>query len=193
MAPRPPAEATGLLALMLLHDARRDARLDRGGRHRGSRRAGPQPLGSSADRRGAAAGRRRRCAAGPGRYAVQAAIAALHCQAARPEDTDWPQILRLYDRAGAPAAFADRVAEPRGRGRDGGRSGARRCALIDALPSGDLDDYHLLHAARADLLRRAGSLAEAAESYARALELVTNDSERRFLERRLSEVQSAAA
>ena len=67
-------------------------------------------------------------------------------------------------------------------------------ALIDALAAaGDLDDYHLLHAARADLLRRAGLPAEAAESYARALELVTNDSERRFLERRLREVQSPAA
>jgi len=63
-------------------------------------------------------------------------------------------------------------------------------ALIDALSaSGDLDGYHLLHAARADLLRRSGSKEEAAKSYARALELVTNDSERRFLQRRLREVQ----
>ena len=63
-------------------------------------------------------------------------------------------------------------------------------ALVDALAAtGDLDNYHLLHAARADLLRRAGSFAEAAQSYARALALVTNDSERRFLERRLREVQ----
>ena len=64
-------------------------------------------------------------------------------------------------------------------------------ALIDALAAtGDLDGYHLLHAARADLLRRVGSFAEAAKSYTRALELVTNDSERRFLERRLREVQT---
>ena len=64
-------------------------------------------------------------------------------------------------------------------------------ALIDALAAtGDLDGYHLLHAARADLLRRVGSSEEAAKSYARALALVTNDSERRFLERRLREVQS---
>ena len=63
-------------------------------------------------------------------------------------------------------------------------------ALIDGLAAaGDLDGYHLLHAARADLLRRAGSLEEAAKSYARALTLVTNDSERRFLERRLREVR----
>ena len=66
-------------------------------------------------------------------------------------------------------------------------------ALIDQLAaSGELDEYHLLHAARADLLRRAGSSVEAAKSYTRALELVTNDSERRFLERRLREVQSPA-
>jgi RNA polymerase sigma-70 factor (ECF subfamily) len=61
------------------------------------------------------------------------------------------------------------------------------------LPTGDLDDYHLLHAARADLLRRAGSSKEAAKSYARALSLATNDKERRFLERRLREVQSPAS
>ena len=66
-------------------------------------------------------------------------------------------------------------------------------ALIDALAAtGDLDSYHLLHAARADLLRRLGSLVEAAKSYGRALALVTNDSERRFLERRLREVRPAA-
>ena len=67
-------------------------------------------------------------------------------------------------------------------------------SLIDGLAAGgDLDGYHLLHAARADLLRRAGSPAEAAKSYARALALVTNDSERRFLERRLREVRPPAA
>ena len=66
-------------------------------------------------------------------------------------------------------------------------------ALVDALAAGgELDNYHLLHAARADLLRRVGSSVEAAKSYARALALVTNDSERRFLERRLREVQPPA-
>jgi RNA polymerase sigma-70 factor (ECF subfamily) len=74
---------------------------------------------------------------------------------------------------------------------DGLQSGL---ALIDALAAaGDLDGYHLLHAARADLLRRIGSSTEAAESYTRALQLVTNDSERRFLERRLREVQPPEA
>ena len=96
MAPQPPAEATGLLALMLLHDSRRDARLDEAGdlvileeqdRSRWNRQqiAEALPLVEEAFR------------GGPGPYAVQAAIAALHCQAARSEDTDWPQILRLYD------------------------------------------------------------------------------------------------
>ncbi len=67
-------------------------------------------------------------------------------------------------------------------------------ALIDKLgASGELDDYHLLHAARADLLRRVGSATEAAKSYTRALALVTNDSERRYLERRLREVQPTRA
>ena len=187
MAP-PAAEATGLLALMLLHDSRRDARLDKAGdlvileeqdRRRWDQRqiAEALPLVEEALR------------GGPGPFAVQAAIAALHCQAARAEDTDWPQILQLYDllerlqpssivslnRAVAVAM----VHGPR-----------PALAVIDALAAaGDLDSYHLLHSARADLLRRAGSLLEAAQAYARALALVSNDSERRFLERRLREVQ----
>jgi RNA polymerase sigma-70 factor (ECF subfamily) len=187
--PRPPAEATALLALMLLHDARRDARLDPAGdlvileeqdrsRWDAAQIATALPLVEEALRDG------------PAPFVLQAAIAALHCQAARTEDTDWPQILRLYDilqrlqpspvvslnRAVAVAmVFGPRPA----------------LALIDALAAGgDLESYHLLHAARADLLRRAGSPVEAARSYARALTLVTNDSERRFLERRLREVQS---
>src|SRR5438094_3721248 len=188
MSPQPPAEATGLLALMLLHDSRRDARLDEAGelvlledqdRSRWNREqiAEALPLVEEALR------------GGPGPFAMQAAIAALHCRAVRAEDTDWPQIVRLYDvlerlqpspivslnRAAAIAM----VAGPR-----------PALALIDALAaSGDLDSYHLLHAARADLLRRLGSLVEAAKSYARALALVTNDAERRFLARRLREVQ----
>ena len=121
---------------------------------------------------------------------MQAAIAALHCQAARAEDTDWPQILRLYDllerRQPSPVVSLNRaVAVAMVHGPQ------PALALIDALAAaGDLDDYHLLHAARADLLRRWGSSAAAATSYARALELAGNDSERRFLERRLREVQT---
>jgi len=190
IAPRPPAQATGLLALMLLHDARREARLDAAGdlvlleeqdRNRWDRRqiAEALPLVEEALR------------GGPSPYAVQAAIAALHCEAARPEDTDWPQIVQLYDLLErlqpSPVVALNRAAAVAMV--DGPRPAL---ALIDALAAaGELDDYHLLHAARADLLRRMGSSEEAAKAYTRALALVGNDSERRFLERRLREVRSA--
>jgi RNA polymerase sigma-70 factor (ECF subfamily) len=191
MAPPPPAEATALLALMLLHDSRREARLDAAGelvlledqdRRRWNRAqiAEALPLVEEALR------------SGPGPFALQAAIAALHCQAARPEETDWPQIVRLYDLLErlqpSPIVSLNRAAAVAMV--DGPRPAL---ALIDALAArGDLDRYHLLHAARADLLRRLGSSTEAAKSYARALALVTNDAERRFLERRLREVQQSS-
>ena len=191
MAPQPPAEATALLALMLLHDARRDARLDADGdlvvleeqdRGRWDRRqiAEALPLVDEA------------LGGGPGPFAVQAAISALHCRAARAEDTDWPQIVRLYDvlerLQPSPVVSLNRaVAVAMVNGPQ------PALAIVDRLAaSSDLDSYHLLHAARADLLRRLGSATEAAKSYRRALELVTNDSERRFLERRLREVQAPA-
>jgi RNA polymerase sigma-70 factor (ECF subfamily) len=184
-----PAEATALLALMLLHDARREARLDAAGdlivleeqdRSRWNQQqiAEALPLVAEAFR------------VSPGPFAVQAAIAAQHCQARHPAETDWPQIVRLYDllerlqpspivslnRAVAVAMATDPKAA---------------LAMIDPIAaSGDLDDYHLLYATQADLLRRLGSMDEAAKNYRRALALVTNDSERRFLERRLREVQS---
>src|SRR5437764_13769753 len=188
----PPPEATALLALMLLHDSRRDARLDLAGdlvlleeqdRRRWNRAQIEEalPLVEEALR------------GGPGPYALQAAIAALHCQAARAEDTDWPQIVRLYDVLErvqpSPIVSLNRAAAVAMV--DGPRPAL---ALIEALAAaGDLDRYHLLHAARADLLRRIGSSAEAAKSYARALALVTNDAERRFLERRLREVDPPAS
>jgi len=192
MSPQPPPEATGLLALMMLHDARRDARLDEAGnlilleeqdRSRWDQRqiAEALPLVEEALLRG------------PGPFAVQAAIAALHCQAARAADTDWPQILRLYDLLErlqpSPVVSLNRaVAVAMVDGPE------RALGLIDNLMAeGDLADYHLLHSARADLLRRAGSGAEAAKSYSRALELVSNDSERRYLERRLQEVKSSGS
>jgi RNA polymerase sigma-70 factor (ECF subfamily) len=187
MAPQPPGEATGLAALMLLHDSRRAARLDAAGdlilleeqdRGRWDLRqiAEALPLVEEALR------------GGPGPFALQAAIAAVHCQAARAEDTDWPQILRLYDLLErvqpSPVVALNRAVAVAMV--DGPRAGL---ALVDALAAtGALDGYHLLYAARADLLRRAGSFAEAARSYQRALELATNQSERRFLERRLKEV-----
>jgi len=192
MEPQPPREATALLALLLLHDSRRDARLDERGdvilledqdRSRWNRQqiAEALPLVLEAIRDE------------PGPFALQAAIAAEHCRAARSEDTDWLQIVRLYDllerREPSPVVSLNRavaVAMTDGPG--------PALALIDALSAtGDLDGYHLLHAARADLLRRLQSTAEAAKSYERALALVTNDSERRFLERRLREVRSSLA
>src|SRR3989454_1133410 len=188
MAP-PPPEATALLALMLLHDARRDARLDPVGdlvlldeqdrrRWNHEQIAEALPLVEEALRGGA------------GPFALQAAIAALHCQAPRAEDTDWPQIVRLYDvlerLQPSPIVSLNRAAAV------AMVEGPRPAlALIDELAAaGDLDRYHLLHSARADLLRRLGSPDEAAKSYARALALVTNDAERRFLERRLRDVQT---
>jgi RNA polymerase sigma-70 factor (ECF subfamily) len=185
-APQPPAEATALLALTLLHDSRRDARLDEAGdlvlleeqdRSRWNREqiAEALPLVEEALRGGA------------GPFALQAAIAALHCQAARAEDTDWPQIVQLYDLLErldpSPIVSLNRAVAVAMV--DGPQVAL---ALIDPL-AGALDGYHLLHAARADLLRRIGSSAEAEKSYGRALALVTNESERRFLERRLREVQ----
>jgi RNA polymerase sigma-70 factor (ECF subfamily) len=191
MMPQPPPEATALVALMLLHDARREARTDDAGdivvleeqdRARWNQKqiAEALPLVDDSFR-----GR-------PGAFALQAAIAAVHCQAARAKDTDWPQVVRLYDLlervqpspiVSLNRAVAVAMAEGPGAG----------LTLIDELAAADnLANYHLLHAARADLLRRLGSLPEAAVSYERALALVTNDSERRFLERRLREVQAPA-
>jgi RNA polymerase sigma-70 factor (ECF subfamily) len=191
MAPRPPSEATGLVALMLLHDSRRVARIDQAGdlvlledqdrsRWDQGQIAEALPLVEEALR------------GGPGPFALQAAIAALHCQAARAEDTDWPQILRLYDLLEhvqpSPIVSLNRAVAVAMV--DGPQAGLD---LIDVLAAtGDLDGYYLLHSARADLLRRSGSSTEAARSYARALALVTNDSERRYLERRLREVQPAS-
>jgi RNA polymerase sigma-70 factor (ECF subfamily) len=180
-----PAEVTGLLALMLLHDARRDARLDEAGdivvleeQDRGlwnrEQIAEALPLVAEAFQ------------GGPGPFAVQAAIAAEHCRAARFEDTDWRRILTLYNLlermtpspiVSLNRAVAVAMLEGPGRGLES----------IDAIAE-ELDGYHLLHSARADLLRRMGAVAEAAKAYRRALELVSNDSERRFLERRLREV-----
>jgi len=187
MAPQPSSETTALFALMLLHDSRRDARLDDAGdivlledqdrsRWNQEQIAEALPLVHESLR------------AGAGPFALQAAIGAVHCQAPRAEDTDWPQIVRLYDALERvqPSAIVSLNRAVAIAMVDGARPAL---ALIDDLAaSGHLENYHLLHAARADLLRRLGSSREAAKSYKRALALVTNDSERRFLERRLREV-----
>ena len=187
MAPRSAPDATGLLALMLLHDSRRGARLDSEGnlvllenQDRGrwdqTQIAEAIPLVEEALRNG------------PGTFAVQAAIAAVHCQAAQAGDTDWRQIVSLYGllERMQPSAVVSLNRAVAIAMTDGPR---RALDLIDELAAkGELDRYHLLHAARADMLRRLGSNKEAAKSYRRALELVTNESERKFLEGRLQEV-----
>jgi RNA polymerase sigma-70 factor (ECF subfamily) len=202
MPPEASGEVTGLLALMLLHDSRRPARLDEAGdlvvleeQDRGLWRqdviAEALPLVNEALRGGpVSAGAP--VNGGPGPFAIQAAIAAEHCKAARAEDTDWSRIVRLYDLLmvlqSSPIISLNRAVAV---AMSSGPELALR--LIDSLAAtGELDDYHLLHAARADLFRRLGSSSEAIESYNRALELVTNESERRFLERRLREVKAEA-
>jgi len=185
-----PAELTGLLALMLLHNSRRDARLDESGdlilledqdRGRWDQQQIAEALALVDESfRG-----------NPGPYAVQAAIAAEHCRARRAEDTDWPQIVRLYGllerlQPSPVVALNRAVAVAMADGPEAA------LAILDSLAAGsDLASYHLLHSTRAELLRRIGSSAEAVENYQRALQLATNQSERRFLERRLRELDES--
>ena len=179
-------ESRGLLALMLLHDSRRQARTDAAGAlvtleeqdrslwDRGQIEEG-LALVDAAMRMGRI-----------GPYQLQAAIAALHAEARDPAETDWPQIAALYRELArlnpSPVvllngAVAVAMSEGPGRG----------LALIDTIgASGELDRYHLFHAARADILRRLGSFEDAAEAYRRALALIGNDVERAYLERRLA-------
>ncbi|HET6145461.1 MAG TPA: RNA polymerase sigma factor [Candidatus Acidoferrales bacterium] len=189
MAPQPPPEGKALLALMLLHDARREARLDAEGeivileeqdRSLWNREQIREALLLLKDTP--------RESRGP--FALQAAIVAEHCKAEHPDDTDWAEIVQLYAQLErvqpSPIVYLNRaVAVAMAEGPRAGLAMIERLAV-----SNDLDSYHLLHAARADLLRRLNSNVEAAKSYERALALVTNESERRFLERRLDEVQS---
>jgi RNA polymerase sigma-70 factor (ECF subfamily) len=182
------SEATALLALMLLHDSRRAARIDAAGdlvvleeqdrsRWNHDQIAEALPLVEEALRER------------PGQFAVQAAIAALHCRAEDAAATDWPQIVALYDVLlhvqPSPVVSLNRAVAVAMV--EGPRAGL---ALIDRLAAtGELDAYHLLHAARAELLRRDGALDDAARSYERALTLVGNASERRFIEKRLRDVR----
>jgi len=181
-------EARGLLALLLLTDARRRARLDDDG--------DVVPLEeqdrSRWDQTEIAEGRAlldtvvQTGTLGP--YSLQAAIADVHARAARAEDTAWSQIAGLYgllaEVAPSPVVALNRaIAIAMADGAD------RALPLLDAIEAGgELSDYRLLAAARADLLRRAGRLDEAAGHYRRAIALAGNDGERRFLERRLGEV-----
>jgi RNA polymerase sigma-70 factor (ECF subfamily) len=120
-----------------------------------------------------------------GPYQLQAAIAACHAEAPRPEVTDWPQIAALYGELARvrPSPIVELNRAVAVAMADGPDAGLRMLEGIAA--SGALDDYHLFHTARAELLRRVGRDAEAADAYRRAIDLATNDAERRFLNTRL--------
>jgi RNA polymerase sigma-70 factor (ECF subfamily) len=185
-------ETAGLLALMLLHDARRSARLDAAGdlvtledQDRSSWDAAEISEGVAVLK---AALRRRR----PGPYQIQAAIAACHATAPTADRTDWPQIAALYDRLleflPTPVVELNHaVAVGMAFGPSAGLE------LVEALEAaGQLAGYHLLPATRADFLRRLGRMKEAAAAYASALELVSTDAERRFLAARLAETRGGS-
>ncbi|MGD2079229.1 MAG: RNA polymerase sigma factor [Chloroflexota bacterium] len=186
-------EALGLLALMLLHDARRDARTSP---------EGDLVLFEDQDRtrwdqaqiaEGLALLDKALSMRQPGPYQIQAAIAALHAQANTPAETDWPQIALLYEelyrRQPTPVVGLNRAAAVAM-----AEGPVRGLALLDELgQSGALVDYYLFHAARADLLRRAGWFTDAADAYAVALELAQNNVEKAFLRRRLQEMEARAS
>jgi RNA polymerase sigma-70 factor (ECF subfamily) len=181
-------EARGLLALMLLHDARRDARVDETGRivlldDQDRSRWDEDRIAEGRTLIAAALAQQR-----PGPYQVQAAIAALHDEAATAADTDWPQIAVLYRRLleMSPSPVVELNLAAAVAMADGPAVGL---AMMDAIEAtGELEAYPYLHASRADLLRRLGRWPEADAAYRRALALTTNGAEQAFLERRLTEV-----
>jgi RNA polymerase sigma-70 factor (ECF subfamily) len=182
------AEAEGLLALLLLHDSRRLARTDPTGalvtlEHQDRSRWDRARIDE-----GRALVRRALERRHPGRYQIEAAISAVHAEAERAADTDWWQIVGLYTALHSfvptPVVALNRAAALAMAA--GPELGLRH--LDDPSIADPLDGYHLLHSARADLHRRLGNRIEAARHYRRALDLVTNDAERLYLERRLAEV-----
>jgi RNA polymerase sigma-70 factor (ECF subfamily) len=184
----PDSEVVGLLALMLLQESRRTAR---------STPDGELILLEHQDRslwnreqiaEGKALVERALASPPVGPYTLQAAIAAVHAEAPTVAATDWGRIVQFYDllarAARSPVVELNRAVAVAMR--DGPDAGL---ALIDdILARGDLHDYHLIHAARADLCRRLGRTAEARISYQKALDLARQEPERRFLERRLAEL-----
>lgn len=184
-------ELDALLALMLLHDARREARVDAAGELvlLADQDRGRWDRGQLDEARALLRDTLRH--APPGPYALEAAIAAVHADAARAEDTDWRQIVALYDllRARHPSPVVElnrAVAVSMAQGP------AAALPLVDALGA-TLSAYHLWHATRADLLRRLGRTAEALAAYRRAEALAGNDAERRFLAGRISALAAAGA
>lgn len=183
------AEARGLLALMLLTDSRRAARLSSDGElvsleeqdrtlwNRAQIEEGVQLIDNVLALRT------------PGPYQIQAAIAALHAQATAAAQTDWPQIAALYDRL---LRFVPTpVVELNAAVAMGMATSPERA--LERIAHIELPHYHLLPAAKAELLRRAGRMGEAASAYREALALVVNPAERRYLERRLAEVSGEAS
>jgi RNA polymerase sigma-70 factor (ECF subfamily) len=188
----PEPEAVGLLALMLLHDARRAARTSSDGEivlleeQDRSLWNGEQIAEGLLLVEQALTSRR----IGP--FTIQAAIAAVHAEAGDARATDWPQIVGLYDVLWrldpSPIVSLNRAAAVAMR--DGPNAGLE---IIDAiLARGELGDYHLAHSARADLCRRLGRTADARASYERALALARQEPQRRFIERRLTELSTKA-
>jgi len=188
----PEPEVLGLLALMLLHESRREARTSPAGE---LVRLDEQDR-SLWDRQLIAEGRRlveqsllsRRF----GTYTIQAAISAVHAEASTPADTDWAEIVGLYDvlMRNEPSPVVELNRSVAIAMRDGPAAGLQ---LIDAiLKRGDLVDYRLAHAARADLSRRLGRIADARAAYERAIALTQQAAERRFLERQLADLQPPA-
>jgi RNA polymerase sigma-70 factor (ECF subfamily) len=187
----PEPEAIGLLALMLLHDARRQARTSPDGelilldaQNRSLWNRAQIDEGRALVERGLSSRQ-----VGP--YSLQAAIAAVHAEAPDAASTDWRQIVGLYDvlmrLEPTPVVELNRAVAVAMR--DGAAAGL---ALVDAiLDRGDLGEYHLAHSARADLLRRLSRKADAIAAYERALTLATQEPERRFIERRISELRRA--
>jgi len=183
----PEPEAIGLLALMLLHDARRATRTTADGMLIPLEEQDRSLWNRLQIAEGAGLVRRAFQTRRAGPYALQAAIAAVHAEAPSSPETDWNEIVGLYDlllrMEPSPVIELNRAAAIAMR--DGPEHGI---ALIDAiLARGELHDYHLAHGARADLLRRLGRKPEAQAAYARALALTTEEPERRYLERRLRE------
>lgn len=184
----PDAEAIGLLALMLMQESRRTARTSS---------TGDLILLEDQDRslwnqayiaEGRALVRQALSSPQFGSYTIQAAIAAVHSEATSAEATDWAQIVALYDllMRAEPSPVVDLNRAVAVAMRDGFLAGLQRIDSI--LSNGDLADYHLAHAAKADLCRRLGRNSQARESYQRALALVKQEPERRFLEKRLQEL-----
>jgi RNA polymerase sigma-70 factor (ECF subfamily) len=183
-------ESLGLLALMLLQDSRRDARVNSQGELVPLEEQDRSLWHRDQIEEGARLSERALRFDSVGPYQLQAAIAAVHAQAVAPGRTDWRQIAALYGELerihpSVIVALNRAIAVALAEGLETG------LALIDELgSSGELSSYHLYHAARADILRRLGRSKEAAEAYHRALGLTGNAVERRYLRRRLAEVES---